>query len=182
MKRFKTALALGLLAVLIVSVAGCTSSNTANSASSGSTQNMAVVYANSVLNDSIKPAFSDVNMTQARVVANASDGARITATFLNSSNNETATISMNVRQFSSVSDATTYFNNQSFGYTLGMIANGPYVLNPASAAYSDATGHAPTVQNTAYKFGDVSFTEVNIGFIMQQGEFITWGTETAVMS
>ena len=167
--------------MLVVSVAGCTSSNTVNTANSGSGQNMAVICVNAFLKDNIKPAFSDFKMTNVRVLENGSNGARISATFYNSTANTTATVSLNIQQLSNVNDATTYFNNLSFGYTLGMKANTPTFVNPASAASKDKMGYEPSVRDTAYRINSISFTAANADFIMQQGEFATWGSESAVM-
>lgn len=176
----KMVLMLGVLAVLIVSVAGCTTSTT--SSSTGSSQNNAVTYANAFLNDSIKPAFSGLTLTSERVLANGSDGARLSVTFYNATDNITATLSMNIQQFSSANDATAFFNNQSFGYTLGLPPNASMFANPANAAYKDTTGHEPSVRNTAYRLNSKSFWAAQADVIMQQGEFVTWGSESALLS
>jgi hypothetical protein len=184
MKHIRTALALGVLAVLIVSVAGCTSqsANSGSGSTSGSTsgQNNAVTYANAFLSDDVKPTFSPsfgYTITSARVIENGSDGARLAVTF--STTNETGTLIMNIQQFSSVNDATAFFNSQSFGYTPITTTNATTFPNQASAAYKGTTGHEPSVRAAAYKVNSESFTGVQADVIKQQGEFVTWGSESA---
>jgi hypothetical protein len=62
-----------------------------------------------------------------------------------------------------------------------MKANTPTFVNPASAASKDTMGYEPSVRDTAYRINSISFTAANADFIMQQGEFATWGSESAVM-
>jgi hypothetical protein len=174
----KMILMLGLLSVLIVSVAGCTSSTTSNP--TGSSQNNAITYANAYLNDSIKTAYAGQTVTGVSVLANGSNGAQLTATIPNATDNITTTITVNIQQFPSVSAATTFFNSQSFGYTLGTpAAANESITNPASAAYQDTMGHAPTVTNTAYKIESESYYMAQGAVIMQQNEFVIWGTLSA---
>jgi hypothetical protein len=179
----KIVLMLGLLAVLIVSVAGCTS-NTANttptptqtqtgSTGNGSTQYNAVTYANAYLNDNIKPAFLGQTIVSANVHENGSKGATISVVIQNTTEyNITTTISLNVQQFSSTNDATAAFNARSVGDTLSMPSS-TAMENPASAAYKDTTGNAPTVSNSGY-----AINGEQISTITQQGEFVTWGTSS----
>ncbi len=171
-------LMLGVFAVLVVSVAGCTSSTT--SSSTGSSQNLAVTYANAYLNDSIKTAYAGQAVTGVSVLANGSNGAQLTAAIPNATDNITITIAVNIQQFPSVSAATTFFNSQSFGYTLGTpAAANESITNTASAAYQDTMGHAPTITNSAYKIESESVYMAQGDVIMQQNEFVTWGTFSA---
>jgi predicted small secreted protein/urease beta subunit len=169
-KKLLAIIALVMLASL--SIAGCTSSTTNTSAGSRAQYN-AVTYANAYLNDNIKPAFLGETIVSSKVLENGSNGATLSVVIHNTTSyNITTTVNLNIQQFSSVNDATTFFNNLSSGYTLGMPSS-TAAENPASAAYQDTTGHAPTVSNSGYMINGEQ-----ISTITQQGEFVTWGVSS----
>ncbi len=161
-----------LVMVASLSVAGCTSSTTNSSVGSG-TQYNAVKYANAYLNDNIKPAFLGETIVSSKVLENGSNGATLSVVIHNTTSfNITTTVNLNIQQFSNVNDATTFFNNMSSGYTLGMPSS-TAAENPASAAYKDTAGKAPTVSNSGYEIKGEQ-----ISTITQQGEFVTWGVSS----
>jgi hypothetical protein len=156
---------LGLLAVLIVGVAGCTSSS--QNASSASTTNNALAYAKGFAtylgkNETVK---------QTTIVANGTDGAQLTLMTIYTINGTkySATSAFNIKQFSSVADATAFYNAQSFGY-IQVSSNATATLDPS--VYSGVMGHNPTINNAAVNLSSLT----NIPLIYQQDEFVAWGT------
>jgi len=154
----KMVLMLGTIAVLLVSVAGCTSPN------STSATNNAQAYAKAFATN----FGENQTVKQTTIVANGTDGAQVT--LLTTNNGSSSTSAFNIRQFSSVADATAFYNAQSFGYVqVGSNANG--TLDPN--VYSSVTGHNPTTNTGAVK---LSGGLGSVPMIFQQDEFVTWGT------
>jgi hypothetical protein len=152
----KAILILGVLAVLFVSVAGCTSP------SSTSTTNNAQAYAKAFATD----IGENSTVIQTTIVANGSDGAQLTLILAH--NGTTNTCAFNIQQFSSVASATAFYNSQSFGYA--QVSNGKGTLYPS--VYSSVMGHNATINKAAATFS----SSTNISYVFQQDEFVTWGT------
>jgi hypothetical protein len=153
-------LMLGILAVLLVSVAGCTSPN------STSATNNALAYAKAFA------AYWEENQTvrQVTISANGTDGAQLTLLTTSNTSSVSDTTAFNIRQFASVADASSFYNSTSFGYV--QVGNS---TSPDPTIYSSVTGHAPSVNNAAVKIENFS----SFPFVYQQGEFVVWGTESA---
>jgi len=172
----KMVLILGLLAVLIVSVAGCTSSTSSSNTSTGNSQNLALAYANAILQPANLGLGTNGTLTGSNAFANGSDGAQLTATIKNTTpdglwtNGTITTMALNVQHFSSVDEATAFYNNQSFGYTAGLNTT----INGTSV-YEQVMGHAPSVSTGSYKLASFNFASAQMDLAMQQGEFVMWG-------
>jgi hypothetical protein len=180
-----TAIAVLLLVVASLLIAGCTSSTTSSSG-----QNQATAYATAYVNDNIKNSLG-VNDTiiSTSVVENGTDGAILTVLTANttkdmvSANGSTTKYVLNVKHFSSTDAATAFYNEQSFGY-MQAASNGSYgglgnmsqpFINPRGAYYT-VTGHNATVNSPAVKI--TSLFPPTVDYLLQQNEFVTWGTIT----
>ncbi|MGD0716773.1 MAG: hypothetical protein ABR979_01730 [Halobacteriota archaeon] len=186
-KTAKMVLILGILAVLIVGVAGCTSSTqnaSSGSASSGNNQNLALAYANALTQPANIGLGPNETLVSSNVVANGSDGARLTETISNTTpqslwaNGTSTTLGINIQYFSSTGEATAFYNNQSFGYTP---TSNLTIIN-GSSLYEQVMGHAPSISDGAYKLVNFNFASAQIDVVVQRGEFVMWGevTETGL--
>jgi hypothetical protein len=179
----KMVLMLGILTVLVVGVAGCTSNtqNTSNGGgSSGTSQNLALTYANALTQPANSSLGPNETLVSSTVVANGSDGARLTETIKNTTpqsiwpNGTSTTLGVNIQYFSSTGEATSLYNNQSFGYAPA--SNFTYING--TSAYEQVMGHASSTSNQSSKLGNLSLASVQLNLVIQQGEFVTGGQAT----
>jgi len=180
----KMVLMLGVLAVLIVSVAGCTS-NVANNATSSNTPGtntpMAVTYANNYLTHLKSTLEPNNTIPSSNVVQNGSDAAQLTFTLKNTTpnsiwaNGTATTMAFNIKQFPSVDAATAFYNSQSFGYTIMTNDSLKGTGVPQGVVYAQTMGHNATLIHGATKIGSISFLQVTGSTIVQQDEFVVWG-------
>ena len=173
----KMVLMLGVLAVLIVSVAGCTSStNTSSSpsASSAATAQQtptAQDYAQNYLNVTMSSLGVNETLANPKVTENGTDTAMLSYAITNKTsqpiiytNGFTTTYGLNVKRFSSVDEATKFYEQTSLGYT-------PYQPPLNASVYKATTGNNPTINNESRRLN--SITQASIA--TQQDEFVTWG-------
>ncbi len=158
-------LILGVLAVLIVSVAGCTSPTNSNTITTTQQQSQAVAYANAFGSHIVNNNPNDT--TNYNAVANGTDAAQLTITSVNSTS--TTTYALNVKQFSTTADATTFYNSSSFGYN-------PLVGAITTTPYTQVMGHTPTVNRASTQPQNNLGEPLNI--VMQADEFVVYGTLT----
>jgi len=191
--QLKSITAIIVLSLVVASllVSGCTSSTT----SSGG-QNQAMAYATAFVNDNIKGSLG-VNETivSSSVVENGTDGARLTVSTVNTTrdafytNGSTGKYALNIKHFSSTDAATAFYNEQSVGYTpVGSygsagqfsISINQSLINPRGAYYT-VTGQNATVNSAAAKITNLSFVSGESSYVIQQNEFVTWGSTSTTM-
>jgi hypothetical protein len=173
----KMVLMLGLLAVLIVSVAGCTSSTntiTSPSASSAVTARQTPTardYAQNYLNVTIASLGKNETLANPKIISNETDTAQLSYAITNTTSQPviyttgfTTTYGLNVTRFPSVNEATKFYEQTSLGYT-------PYQPTLNASVYKATTGHNPTINNESRRLS--SITQASIA--TQQDEFVTWG-------
>jgi hypothetical protein len=111
---------------------------------------------------------------------NGSETIRLQWTVVNSttsgfySNGSTTTYSVNVKQFANVDDATAFYDDTSFGYAPSTTVNAT-LIKPEDNIYQQVTGKNVTVLNGAWKLDSFSFVTM-ASFVIQQNEFVVWGT------
>jgi len=71
--------------------------------------------------------------------------------------------------------ATKFYNQSSFGYT-------PYNTStaPKDPTYRQTTGRDATINNVALRIDSFAFVTSKVSYIMQQDEFVTWGTASVM--
>jgi hypothetical protein len=161
----KMVLMLGVLAVLIVSVAGCTSSTSSNTTTTTQPQSQAVAYANAFGSHIVNNNPNDT--TNYNAVANGTNAAQLTITLVNTTS--TTTYALNVKQFSTTADATTFYNSTSFGYN-------PLGYDIITTPYTQVMGYTPTVSRGSTQPQNNLGGAINV--IMQADEFVVYGTLT----
>jgi hypothetical protein len=171
-------LTIGVLVAALVGVCGCT--NPLQTVQNAVTPtNKAIDYANALLaltNETLKP---NQTVVSSKVIANGSDGARVTYTIedtskgLLSANGTSTTISGSVRQYSSKDEATKAFDDVSFGYTPVKASDIANITKPANNTYLKAFGHNATINNEAAKIDNFSFVSMSLSMVEQQDEIVT---------
>ena len=112
-----------------------------------------------------------------------SNGARLSETITNTTPNElwangtSSAIAVNIQYFASTSEATAFFNNQSFGYTTAPPSYSVSTPN-GIAAYKQVTGLTPSIDVEAYKLISFNFASVQANVAIQQDAFVIWGQVT----
>ena len=183
---FKMVLMLGVVAVLVVGICGCT--NPVQTAqNTGSSSNKAVDLANAYLTNIKNNPGENSTVVSSNVVQNGSDAARISVTIENTTynsfypNGTIMTFALNITQFSSTDSASKFYNEQSAGFTQddkNVSVPGPTdMVSP----YKTVMGHDAAVKHAAAKINTISLSPLSVGasFIVQTDEFVTWGTFTA---
>jgi hypothetical protein len=178
-------LTIGVLVAVVAGVCGCT--NPVQTVQNAVTPtNKALDYANALLaltNGTLKPNQTVVN---SKVIANGSDGARVTYTMEDTTKNglwangTSTTVSGSVKQYSSKDEATKAFDDVSFGYTPGKASDIANMTNPANDTYLKAFGHKATINNQATKIDNLSFVSVSGSMAEQQDEIVTTVTISAM--
>lgn len=171
--------------LLIVGVCGCTNpvQTTQNTASS---TNKALDYANAQLNITKKNLEKNQTLVSSKVIANGSDGARLTYTIEDKSNSgltangTSTTASISIKQYSSKDDATKAFDDVSFGYTPGKASDIANMTKPTNNTYLKAFGHNATINNAAFKLDSFTFVSMSASVAEQQDE-IVWSGTVSVM-
>jgi hypothetical protein len=179
-----------LVMVGLLSIAGCTSSSnttTATPTATPSQSSTSSTAAPAVTQVSQAHAYAQAYQTATEknkgpndsltfsIVDNGNDTAILTITDVNTtpnalfSNGMTMTETFNIKQFASTSEATTFFNSATSGYTRNDSAG----IDP----YRALTGHTATINAAAVKLNSISGT-VNMSFALQQDNFVTYGTIT----
>ncbi|MGZ4943444.1 MAG: hypothetical protein ACXVIG_03615 [Halobacteriota archaeon] len=176
----KTVVTLSILVALAVAVSGCT---VQNPISTPTPTNKAVDYANAFVNNTRTDPGKNMTVVDAKVIANGTDGARITMTEKNSTktafaNGSTTTSALNIKQFASTADATTFYDNISFGYTTENQTQQTPIKT--TSPYKQVMGHDPTVHAYSYKFDSLSFISAQASLAAQTDEFVLWGTISVV--
>jgi hypothetical protein len=176
----KMVLILGVLAVLIVSVAGCTSS-TNSSQTPSATPSTAThdAFLDKFLGAFKTRSEADKNFsTKAwEVTWSSSTSARLEWTVeTTSSTNHTANTVMQVTKFSTSQDATNYLN--AMNKTDYSLASNICSGGSSGGAYQDVTGHAPQIcKDYKRSEGDPnSFTEYREYHIFQLDNLILGAT------
>jgi hypothetical protein len=180
----KTAVALGVLAILLVSIAGCTS--TTNQLTSGQALQVRD-YADAFHNRVEAHLGPKETITTRNDTSNGTNAMRLQWTVDNSTRNTsnlfgqngtTTSYSVNIQQFSSKEEATTFYNDVRVGYTT--VSNASTPIKPEDNIYKQVTGHDPSVTNAAWKLDSVTPVTVQFSFIVQQDEFVTWGSASVL--
>ena len=162
--RLITALAVLLLAV--VAVAGCTSSlNPLAPQTKGSARDFAQNYVDLLKQFGTRNGY----VKSYKIVDNGTDAVMLTLTEENTSDSiyPLTTFGLNVKRFSSVSDATAFYDKVSFGYTPDTPITGDL--------YNKTTGQSPTVNENSRKIENFMTAD----FATQQGEYVMWGSATS---
>jgi uncharacterized lipoprotein YehR (DUF1307 family) len=154
-----------LVTVVSLSIAGCTSSTNNNTTTTTQQQSQAVAYANAFGSHVVNNNPNDT--TNYNAVANGTDAAQLTITLVNATS--TTTYALNVQQFSTTADATTFYNSSSFGYN-------PLVGAITTTPYTQVIGHTPTVNRASTQPQNNLGEPLNI--VMQADEFVVYGTLT----
>ena len=106
-----------------------------------------------------------INQEDYRCDDNGTDSVKLTVT--TSEGQHSYTFDLNVRKFSSVNDATNFYNNVAFGYP-------SYSMNEDDTAYYQTTGQHTTALQSGVQL--INLMTANIA--VQQGEFVMWGVGT----
>ena len=93
-------------------------------------------------------------------------------------NGTTTRYGVNVKQFSSKEEATSFYNDASVGYT--RVSNASTLIKPEDNVYKQVTGRDPSVTNGAWKLDSVTSVTAQFSFIVQQDEFVTWGSASVL--
>jgi hypothetical protein len=178
MNNFVKLLTIGVLVAVFAGVCGCT--NPVQTVQNAVTPtNKALDYANALLalkNETLKP---NETMVNSKVIANGSDGARVTYTVEDTTKNglwangTTLTVSGSVKQYSSKDEATKAFDDVSFGYTPGNASDIADMKKPANDTYLKAFGHTATINNQATRIDNFSLFSVSASVAGQQDEIVT---------
>jgi hypothetical protein len=180
----KTAVALGVLAILLVSIAGCTS--TTNQLTSGQALQVRD-YADAFHKRIEAHLGPKETITTWNDTSNGTNAMRLQWTVDNSTQNTsnlfgqngtTTSYSVNIQQFSSKEEATTFYNDVRVGYTT--VSNASTPIKPEDNIYKQVTGRDPSVTNAAWKLDSVTPVTAQFSFIVQQDEFVTWGSASVL--
>jgi uncharacterized protein YceK len=172
--QFKPITAIILISLVVASllVSGCTTSNTSttNQTTSASTAT-ARDYAQNYLNVTISSLSKNETLANQKIVDNGTDTVMLSYAITNKTsqpiiytNGFTTTFGLNVKLFSSVNEATKFYEQTSLGFT-------PYQPTLNASIYKTTTGHNPTINNESRRLN--SITQASIA--TQQDEFVTWG-------
>ena len=179
----KKVLVLCVLAGLIVGVCGCTNPvQTAQNAVSPS--NKAVDYGNAFVNVIKQNPGENSVITSSSVVANGSDAALMSVTIQNNTHNAsslwpngtTTTFALNIKQFSSTDDASSFYAKQSFGLSTEPAKNVSEGQTNVVSPYKTVTSNDPTTVKASS--GDITFNWISAGvtLVTQTNEFVVYGT------
>jgi hypothetical protein len=174
-----------VVSLLIVGVCGCT--NPVQTVQNAVTPtNKALDYANAQLNLTKQDLKKNQTLVSSKVIANGSDGARLTYTVEDKTpngfwaNGTSTTASVSIKQYSSKDDATKAFDDVSFGYTPGKASDIANITKPTNNTYLKAFGHNATINNEAVKIDNFSFVSMSASVVEQQDE-IVWSETISVM-
>jgi hypothetical protein len=84
----------------------------------------------------------------------------------------------NIKQFSSKEEATTFYSDARVGYTT--VSNASTPIKPEDNIYKQVTGCDPSGTNAAWKLDSVTPVTAQFSFIVQQDEFVTWGSASVL--
>jgi archaellin len=167
--------------VAAVFVAGCASIQ--NPTSGGQTSKVKA-FSDALVNTVKSNLGPNETMVSSKVVENGTDATRVTFIVQNTTpqgqvnpNGTTATLSADVKQFPTKEDATSFYDNVSFGHTnlnkneSGMTPLQPKIVEP----YEETMGHAPTIVNGSYKADNLSLANGQGSIALQGDEFVIWG-------
>lgn len=177
----KMVLILCILAVLVVGMCGCVSSNNTTTTSS---DNRAVTYGNAFVK-LLKAEPGNQTVTESKVVANGSDAARLTVVMENRTVNKSSiiwqngtriTMSFNIKSSGSTDAATTFFNDQSFGMTPSNSSSTASMTLPTNDIYKAAFGTEATTNNEAGQLGSFNFVQFSMSMALQQNDIVMYGT------
>ena len=168
-----TAIAVLLLVVASLLVSGCTTSTTSNTNQTPSASTAtARDYAQNYLNVTISSLSKNETLANQKIVDNGTDTVMLSYAITNKTsqpilytNGFTTTFGLNVKRFSSVNEATRFYEQTSLGFT-------PYQPTLNASIYKTTTGHNPTINNESRRLN--SITQASIA--TQQDEFVVWGT------
>jgi len=172
-----TAIAVLLLVVASLLVAGCTTSTTSNTNQTPSASTAtARDYAQNYLNVTISSLSKNETLANQKIVDNGTDTVMLSYAITNKTsqpilytNGFTTTFGLNVKRFSSVNEATKFYEQTSLGFT-------PYQPTLNASIYKTTTGHNPTINNESRRLN--SITQASIA--TQQDEFVVWGTASVM--
>jgi hypothetical protein len=171
-------LTIGVLVAVVTGVCGCTNPvQTVQNAVSPT--NKAIDYANALIAITKDGLQRNQTLVSSKVIANGSDGARVTYTVEDTSkgllwaNGTSTTVSGSVRQYSSKDEATKAFDDVSFGYKPVKASDIANITKPANNTYLKAFGHNATINNEASKMDNLSFVSMSLSMVEQQDEIVT---------
>jgi len=174
-----------LLVVASLSVAGCTVGLPGTSSPTPTSQVKQYADAwHSNIQDKLGP---NETLTVWKEKENGSDTVRLQWTVVNSttsgfySNGTTTTYSVNVKQFANIDDATAFYDDTSFGYAPSTTINAT-LIKPEDNIYQQVTGKNVTVLNGAWKLDSFAFVTMQASFVIQQNEFVVWGTASVMLN
>ena len=174
-----TVIAVLLLVVASLSVAGCTVGLPGTSSPTPTSQVKQYADAwHKSIQDGLGP---NETLTVWKEKENGSDTVRLQWIVVNSttsgfySNGTTTTYSVNVKQFANTDDATAFYDDTSFGYVPSTTVNAT-LIKPEDNIYQQVTGKNVTVLNGAWKLDSFALVTTQASFVVQQDEFVVWGT------
>jgi hypothetical protein len=169
-----------LLAMLVIGICGCLTPNAPTTEAPTPQPSQVKAYADAYIN-SIKSVLGpNETVFASRVDENGSNAVRVSVTTLNTSKQfsrygTTQTYALNIQQFPSKEEATAFYNNVTFGYTIG---RGNWATSHLNV-YTSIMGHNSTINNSSYKIDHVSSVSALANSASQQDEFVVWGTISA---
>ena len=178
-----TAIIVLFLVVASLSVAGCTVGLPGTSSPTPTSQVKQYADAwHSNIQDKLGP---NETLTVWKEKENGSDTVRLQWTVVNSttsgfySNGTTTTYSVNVKQFANIDDAKAFYDDTSFGYAPSTTVNAT-LIKPEDNIYQQVTGKNVTVLNGAWKLDSFALVTMQASFVIQQNEFVVWGTASVM--
>ena len=175
MKPLTLIICLTIIAALVIGTCGCTNPTTQSQTS------QVEIYGKNFLDNAKAKLGPNETLTSSTLVKNGTDAVRLSYTTVNKTasvftpNGTTATYNYNIKQFSNKDGATKFYNQSSFGYT-------PYNTStaPKDPTYRQTTGRDATINNVALRIDSFAFVTSKVSYIMQQDEFVTWGTASVM--
>ena len=181
MKPLTLVICATIVAAMIIGTCGCTSPATSSpSPSASSTQQTPTAqdYAQNYLNVTMPSLGVNETLENPKVIENGTDTALLSYAITNKTsqpilytNGFTTTYGFNVKRFSSVDEATKFYEQTSLGYT-------PYQPTLNASIYKATTGNNPTINNESRRLN--SITQASVA--TQQDEFVTWGIASVTLA
>jgi hypothetical protein len=158
------------LVVASLLISGCTTSTTSNTSNTNQTPT-ARDYAQNYLNVTMSSLGKNETLTNPKTTDNGTDAAQLSYAITNKTSQPiiyttgfTTTYGLNIKRFSSVAEATTFYDQTSLGYTL-------YQPPLNASVYKTTMAHNPTINNESRRLNSITQASITI----QQEEFVTWG-------
>jgi len=98
-------------------------------------------------------------------------------------NGTTTDTDVKIQKFPSTANASTFADDQSFGYTPASQSNTSTVNSTdLNTVYNTAIGHDPTTTNAYFKIESFTFVTAQVSFVIQVDEFVVYGYASASTS